>query len=156
MSDPPPPGPVTFDDAHRRVSALVTRHRGERGWIALVYHDAPSVAAAMPVLDTIAAALVRPGCGARPSLLLEAGMPEHRLERFVYAAVRLRRRGGCVRATAGDVIPAALVARLCGITGDALDELEQQVVRVHRPHGCTFVDPAARPLPTLAPRGHVA
>jgi hypothetical protein len=143
---------VSFFDPHHCLSALALQHVRADGRTALVYHDAPGVAAAAPLLAGVAETLMA-GLGAGHTLsLIETSMPEHEAEPFVYARVTLSFAAwlGRVNAGSGRVIAVDEVARACGITVREVRRTEVLVLSVRRARSCAF--PGFRQLP-LGERG---
>ena len=108
--------PVSFFDHRTGLSALAIQHVRADGRIALVYHDAPGVAAARPLLAGVAETLMADLVAGQTLSLIETSMPEHEAEPFVYARVTLSFAAwpGRVSADTERVITADAVAHACG------------------------------------------
>jgi hypothetical protein len=132
--------PVSFFDHRTGLSALAVQHVRADGRTALVYHDAPNLIAARPLLAGVAETLVS-GLPADHTLtLVESSVPEHRAEPFIYARVTLTSTAwpGHVSADSERVVGADSVARACGIDIRELERTETLVRSIHRPRACAF------------------
>jgi hypothetical protein len=144
--------PVSFFDLHSGLSALAVQHLRGDGRTALVYHDAPGMMAASPLLAGVAETLMAELAAGHTLSLIETSMPEHNAEPFVYARVTLSFAAwlGRVNAGTGRVIPVDEVARSCGIAVREVHRTEVHVLSIHRARSCAF--PGFRQLP-LGERG---
>ena len=72
--------------------------------------------------------------------VIEASVPEHRAEPFVYARVTLSFTAWTGRVSAGTqrVIDAVTAAQACGIDLRELARTEALVLTIHRPRVCAF------------------
>ncbi|HEY8674649.1 MAG TPA: hypothetical protein VIO13_01590 [Candidatus Dormibacteraeota bacterium] len=133
---------VTFFDDHSGMSALAIQHVRADSRIALVYHDAPGVAAARPLLAGVAETLMADLVAGQTLSLIETSMPEHEAEPFVYARVTLSFAAaawpGRVSACSGRVIAVDEVARTCGIAIREVHRTEVLVLSIHRVRSCAF------------------
>lgn len=138
---------VSFFDTPRGISALAVVHLHRDGRTALVYHDAPGVAAARPVLSAVAAALAAEVPAGHTLGIVESSIPENAFEPFVYARVILSGAAwpGAVNAGTGRVLAVAAVAAACGVHVSEIERTEALVTSVHRPRACAF--PGFRQLP---------
>jgi hypothetical protein len=134
--------PVTFFDDDSGMSALAIQHVRADSRIALVYHDAPGVAAARPLLAGVAETLMADLVAGQTLSLIETSMPEHEAEPFVYARVTLSFAAaawpGRVSAGSGRVIAVDEVARTCGIAIREVHRTEVLVLSIHRVRSCAF------------------
>jgi hypothetical protein len=132
--------PVSFFDHRTGLSALALQHVRADGRTALVYHDAPNVIAARPLLGGVAETLVTGLPPGHTLSLVESSVPEHRAEPFVYARVTLASAAwsGRVSADSERVVGADAVARACGIDIRELERTETLVRSIHRPRACAF------------------
>lgn len=132
--------PVTFFDHRTGLSALAVQHVRADGRTALVYHDAPNVLAARPLLAGVAETLVSAVPPGHTLSLVESSVPEHDAEPFVYARVTLTFTAwsGRVSADSERVVGAGAVARACGIDIRELERTESVVLSIHRPRACAF------------------
>ncbi len=139
--------PVTFFDARSGISALAFQHVHAGGRIALVYHDAPGVAAARPLLAGIAETLMAELPASHTLGLVETSIPEHGYEPFVYARVILSRAAwpGRINAGTGRVMGIEAVAGACGVAVHEVQRTEFLVLTIHHPRACAF--PGFRQLP---------
>ncbi len=139
--------PVTFFDPRSGLSALAVQHVRATGRIALVYHDAPGVAAARPLLAGVAETLMGELPAGHTLGLIETSIPEHDFEPFVYARVVLSCAAwpGRINAGTGRVMGVEAVAAECGVAGREVQRTEFLVLAVHRPRACAF--PGFRQLP---------
>jgi hypothetical protein len=144
--------PVSFFDPHNGLSALAVQHLRGDGRTVLVYHDAPGVMAARPLLAGVAETLMAELAAGHTLSLIESSVPEHDAEPFVYARVTLSFAAwlGRVNAGTGRVIAVDEVARACGIAVREVHRTEVHVLSIHRPRSCAF--PGFRQLP-LGERG---
>lgn len=142
MDVPPPLAtiPVSFFDHRTGLSALAFQHVRADGRTALVYHDAPGVVAARPLLSGIAETLVASLAPGHTLGLIETSVPEHSAEPFVYARVSLSFTAwtGRVATDTERVIATDAVARACGIHQHELERTELLVLAIHRPRACAF------------------
>ena len=138
---------VSFFDTARGISALAVVHIRRDGRTALVYHDAPGVAAARPVLSAVAGALTADLGPGQTLGIVESSIPENAFEPFVYARVILSGAAwpGAVNAGTGRVLGVPAVAAACGIDVREVERTEALVTSVHRPRACAF--PGFRQLP---------
>jgi hypothetical protein len=132
--------PVSFFDHRTGLSALAVQHVHADGRSALVYHDAPNVSAARPLLGGVAETLVNALPPGHTLSLVESSVPEHHAEPFVYARVTLTyaASSGHVSADSQRVVGADAVARACGIDIRELERTETLVRAIHRPRACAF------------------
>ncbi len=139
--------PVSFFDPRTGLSALAVQHVRADGRTALVYHDAPGVVAARPLLGGVAEMLVATLPPGHTLGLIETSVPEHGAEPFVYARVTLTFAAWTGRVTADSerVIGADAVARTCGIDVRELERTEALVLSIHQARACAF--PGFRQLP---------
>jgi hypothetical protein len=139
--------PVAFFDPRSGLSALALQHLRADGRTVLVYHDAPSVAAARPLLSSVAGTLMAELPAGHTLGIIETSVPEHEFEPFVYAHAVLSCAAwpGRINAGAGRVLGAAAVAAACGIEVREVERTEFLVVALHRPRACAF--PGFRQLP---------
>jgi hypothetical protein len=139
--------PVAFFDPRSGLSALAIQHVRAGSRIALVYHDAPGVAAAGPLLAGIAETLMGQVAAGHMLGLVETSIPEHTFEPFVYARVVLSFAAwpGRINAGTGRVMGVPAVAAACGVTVREVERTEALVLAVHDPRACAF--PGFRQLP---------
>ena len=132
--------PIAFFDQRTGLSALAVQHLRTDGRLALVYHDAPSSAAALPLLGALAEALVGEIGEGRCLGIIESSLPEHPAERFAYAQVILSTGPlpGRVRVGAGRQLGLCSVAEACGVEAQEVARTEELVRAVHRPRACAF------------------
>jgi hypothetical protein len=132
--------PVAFFDHQAGLSALAVQHVRASGRTALVYHDAPGVVAARPLLSGVAETLMAGLAPGHTLSLIETNIPEHLAEPFVYARVSLSFTAwtGRVSADTERVIGADAVAQACGIDVHELVRTEALVLSIHRPRACAF------------------
>ncbi len=139
--------PVSFFDPQTGLSALAVQHLRTDGRTALVYHDAPGVAAARPLLAGVAETLMSAMPTAHTLGLIETSVPENSFEPFVYARVVLSCAAwpGRIDAGTGRVMGVAAVAHACGIEVAEVERTEFLVLAVHQRRACAF--PGFRQLP---------
>jgi hypothetical protein len=144
--------PVSFFDQQTGLSALALQHVRADGRTALVYHDAPGVAAGRQLLGRVAETLMAELPVGHTLSVVETSIPEHCAEPFVYARVTLSFTAwtGRVSADSERVIALAEVARACGIDVREVERTEALVLSIHRPRACAF--PGFR-QPALVDRG---
>lgn len=132
--------PIAFFDERSGLSALALQHVRPDGRLALVYHDAPSTAAALPLLSALAEALAAELADGRCLGIIEFSLPEHPVERFAYAQVVLSPGllPGRVRVGAGRQLGVCAVAEACGVEPTELARTEELVRALHRPRACAF------------------
>jgi hypothetical protein len=132
--------PVSFFDPQTGLSALAVQHLRVDGRVALVYHDAPGVASARPLLGAIATTLMAELREGQTLSVIESSVPEHPAEPFIYAQVALASVPNPERVNAGlgRVIGVAEVARACGIDAREVERTQVLVVETHRPRACAF------------------
>ncbi|HSP64627.1 MAG TPA: hypothetical protein VLO10_00420 [Candidatus Deferrimicrobium sp.] len=132
--------PVSFFDHQTGLSALAVQHVRADGRTALVYHDAPGIAAARPLLSGVAETLMAGLAPGHTLALVETSVPEHHAEQFVYARVSLSFTAwtGRVSADSERVISLDAVALACGIEVCELMSTEALVRSIHRPRACAF------------------
>jgi hypothetical protein len=140
--------PVSFFDPHSGLSALAVQHLRVDGRTVLVYHDAPGVIAARPLLAGVAETLMADLAGGHTLSLIETSMPEHDAEPFVYARVSLSFAAwlGRVNAGTGRVVAVDEVACACGIEVREVRRTEALVLSIHRVRSCAFPGFRQRPL----------
>lgn len=148
--------PVTFFDRHTGLSALAVQHLHVGGRLAIVYHDAPSITAARPLLAGVAETLLTELAPGQLLGVIECSVPEHAAEPYIYARVSLsvNAASGRVHVGPGRVVAADAVAAACGVAPRELARTEALVAAVHRPRRCAFPgfrqlalrDREARPL----------
>ncbi|MGH7722542.1 MAG: hypothetical protein ACRENL_06875 [Candidatus Dormibacteria bacterium] len=139
--------PVSFFDPHSGLSALAVQHLRADGRTALVYHNAPGVIAAQPLLGGVAETLMSQLVAGHTLSLIETSMPEHESEPFVYARVTISVAAwlGRVGAGTGRVIAVDEVAHACGIAVREVRRTEALIQSIHRVRSCAF--PGFRQLP---------
>jgi hypothetical protein len=139
--------PVAFFDPRTGLSALAFQHVHAQGRVALVYHDAPGVAAARPLLGGVAEAVMADLPPGHTLGLVETSIPEHEFEPFVYARVVLSRAAwpGKINAGTGRVMGVDAVACTCGVAVREVQRTEFLVLAIHQPRACAF--PGFRQLP---------
>ncbi|HWF57360.1 MAG TPA: hypothetical protein VG520_03315 [Candidatus Dormibacteraeota bacterium] len=132
--------PVSFFDQQTGISALAVQHLRADGRTVLVYHDAPGVIAARPLLAGVAETLMAELAAGQTLALIESSMPEHDAEPFVYARVSLSFAAwvGRVNAGSGRVIAVDEVACACGIAVAEVRRTEVLALSIHRVRSCAF------------------
>jgi hypothetical protein len=132
--------PVSFFDHQSGLSALAIQHVSTEGRMVIVYHDAPSPAAARAALSRVAETLAGELAPGQVLGLIECCVPEHAAEPFIYARATLSsvRGSGRVDVGAARVVSVEAVARACGIEVREVERTEHLVASVHRPRRCAF------------------
>lgn len=130
--------PVSFFDRQTGLSALAIQHIRCDGCTTLVYHDAPRVTAALPLLAGVAEALLAGPAGEQPSRLIESSMPEHTAEAFVYAEVSFSSAASGVPAPSARLVGVDEVARACGVSVREILRTQVLVTAVYTPRCCAF------------------
>ena len=132
--------PVSFFDEQRGLSALAIQHVSANGRMVIVYHDAPSPAAARAALGRVAETLAAELAPGQLLGLIECCVPEHEAEPFIYARATVSSVPGSGRVDVGAtrVVSVEAVARACGIEAREVERTELLVATVHRPRRCAF------------------
>jgi hypothetical protein len=147
--------PVSLFDPRGGLSALAVQHIRADGRIALVYHDAPGVAAAAALIAGVAETLMAELPLGHTLGIIETSVPEHDFEPFVYARAVLSCAAwpGRINAGTGRVLGVEAVAAACGIEVREVERTEFLVLAIHRPRACAF--PGFRQLPLGERAGRV-
>lgn len=132
--------PVSFFDHQTGRSALAMQHLHAGGRTVVVYHDAPGVAAARPLLSGVAETIAAELGEGQTLSLIECSVPEHAAEPHIYARVTLSSTTatGRIDAGPGRVVSIESVARACGLEVAEIERTEALVAAVHQPRSCAF------------------
>lgn len=127
-------------DRRSGLSVLVVEHVHAKRRLALLFHDAATLAASRPLLAVVAATLrgrLAPGQGLG---MVESSLPDHPREPFLYARVGAPAATGQARrgVTVGPLLSGAMVAELCGITTQELRRTEELAVAMYESRRCAF------------------